>query len=295
MLASDILDLTFFPVGSILMMDGSWTDGRGGWYICDGRATPHGNTPNLKDKFIRGGTASGTTGGADSNSVTLTADNLPSHNHGATGLSVSGLTLVPPSAAPLSISGLSLANMAISGLTATEGGSHYHTLSGGTNSENAHTHGVSITSGSSGGHAHTFPVSGGDNNDHDNTQYGSASFPTGGAAGLDSSTMTGTTTVSSQSDHTHAVSGTSAAGSAHLHSFTSESQAVAVTGHTHSVTGGTITGEITGGTISGGGLTGGSITGGSIDGSTANAGSSQAFTVDTVPVYYTMIYIKKMV
>jgi len=78
MLASDILDLTFFPVGSILMMDGSWTDGRGGWYICDGRNTQYGKTPDLRDKFIKGGTASGATGGGQ---VTLTTDNLPPHSH----------------------------------------------------------------------------------------------------------------------------------------------------------------------------------------------------------------------
>ncbi|MDR1323204.1 MAG: hypothetical protein LBK68_02080 [Candidatus Margulisbacteria bacterium] len=83
MLASDILDLTFFPTGSILMMDGSWTDGRGGWYVCDGRDTPHGKTPNLVNLFILGAVSSGTTGGSSATqSVTLTAENLPSHKHG---------------------------------------------------------------------------------------------------------------------------------------------------------------------------------------------------------------------
>ncbi|MDR1114197.1 MAG: hypothetical protein LBL50_03810 [Candidatus Margulisbacteria bacterium] len=87
LLASDILDLTFFPRGSILMMDGSWTDGRGNWYICDGRDTPHGKTPNLADKFIRGGASAGGTGGG---SATLTTANLPSHNHSLSGLTISG-------------------------------------------------------------------------------------------------------------------------------------------------------------------------------------------------------------
>jgi hypothetical protein len=83
LVATDITDLTFFPVGSILMMDGSWTDGRGGWYICDGRNTPHGKTPNLLDRFICGGTSSGTLGGSnDAQSITLSASNLPSHKHG---------------------------------------------------------------------------------------------------------------------------------------------------------------------------------------------------------------------
>jgi microcystin-dependent protein len=79
MLASDMLDLTFFPIGSILMMDGSWQDGRGGWYICDGRSTPYGNTPDLTDKFIMGGQARGQQGGT--NSMTLTTQNLPAHTH----------------------------------------------------------------------------------------------------------------------------------------------------------------------------------------------------------------------
>jgi hypothetical protein len=83
MLASDILNLTFFPVGSILMMDGSWQDGRGGWYICDGRDTPHGQTPDLKGIFIRGGTSSGVTGGSNASlNISLDASNLPSHKHG---------------------------------------------------------------------------------------------------------------------------------------------------------------------------------------------------------------------
>jgi microcystin-dependent protein len=85
MLASDILDLTFFPIGSILMMDGSWTDGRGGWYICDGRNTPHGKTPNLTDRFIRGGVNAGQSYDnptiTNTQSITLTIDNLPSHSH----------------------------------------------------------------------------------------------------------------------------------------------------------------------------------------------------------------------
>jgi hypothetical protein len=79
MLASDITDLTFFPVGSILMMDGNWTDGRGGWYICDGRSTPYGATPNLTDKFLRGGATAGGTGGSDK--MTLQKSHLPPHSH----------------------------------------------------------------------------------------------------------------------------------------------------------------------------------------------------------------------
>jgi hypothetical protein len=65
----------------IMLMDGSWQDGRGGWYICDGHSTPYGNTPDLRDKFIRGGTSAGSTGGTNSQSITLSTANLPSHSH----------------------------------------------------------------------------------------------------------------------------------------------------------------------------------------------------------------------
>jgi hypothetical protein len=77
LLASDMLDLTFFPVGMIMMMDGSWQDGRGGWYICDGRSTPYGQTPNLQDKFIKGTGSTVKEGGSNS----LTAAMLPKHKH----------------------------------------------------------------------------------------------------------------------------------------------------------------------------------------------------------------------
>ncbi|MDR1113902.1 MAG: hypothetical protein LBL50_02295 [Candidatus Margulisbacteria bacterium] len=92
LLASDMLDLTFFPVGMIMLMDGSWLDGRGGWYICDGQkknipGRGEVTMPDLRDRFIRGNTTSGNTGGG---SVTLTQDNLPSHNHTLGELTISG-------------------------------------------------------------------------------------------------------------------------------------------------------------------------------------------------------------
>ncbi|MDR2428662.1 MAG: hypothetical protein LBD62_02530 [Candidatus Margulisbacteria bacterium] len=77
LVATDITDLTFFPTGAILMMDGDWTDGRGGWYICDGRDTPYGQTPDLRDKFIKGTGSAPKTGGSNA----LTADMLPKHTH----------------------------------------------------------------------------------------------------------------------------------------------------------------------------------------------------------------------
>jgi hypothetical protein len=84
LVATDITDLTFFPIGAVLMMDGSWQDGRGGWYICDGRGTPYGNTPNLQDKFIKGRGSKADNGNGQ---MTLGTQHLPSHKHS---VSVSG-------------------------------------------------------------------------------------------------------------------------------------------------------------------------------------------------------------
>jgi hypothetical protein len=86
LVATDITDLTFFPVGSILMMDGGWTDGRGGWYICDGRekTLPDGSkvkTPDLQDKFIKGKGSLANAGGSNA----LTSAMLPKHTHGLSG------------------------------------------------------------------------------------------------------------------------------------------------------------------------------------------------------------------
>jgi hypothetical protein len=84
LLASDMLDLTFFPIGTILMYDGTnWSNGRGGWYICDGA----NGTPDLRDRFIKGAGSAPSTGG--SNSTVLTAAMLPKHAHGFTTSSTS--------------------------------------------------------------------------------------------------------------------------------------------------------------------------------------------------------------
>ena len=100
------------PTGGLLMWTGAVNAVPTGWLLCDGSevsqttyadlyavigstfGTPVTNTnfilPNLVDKFVAGvgssGTYSvGTTGGADS--VTLTTDEIPAHNHTATSTS----------------------------------------------------------------------------------------------------------------------------------------------------------------------------------------------------------------
>jgi hypothetical protein len=69
------------PVGTILAMStSSWvnasTEFKRKWHVCDGSD----GTPDLRGKFLRGGTSSdATNGGADS--VKLAKENLPKHAH----------------------------------------------------------------------------------------------------------------------------------------------------------------------------------------------------------------------
>jgi hypothetical protein len=89
MLASDITDLTFFPKGTILTFSSEAYSATSAafkeiWKVCDGQY----NTPNLVNKFLRGSTASGTTGGADS--ITLAEKHIPMHGHGLSNISVTG-------------------------------------------------------------------------------------------------------------------------------------------------------------------------------------------------------------
>lgn len=66
-----------FPKGTILMFNGASSEIPEGWSICNGS----NGTPNLIEKFIKAGTSSGVTGGNPNNEVTLTVDNMPTHNH----------------------------------------------------------------------------------------------------------------------------------------------------------------------------------------------------------------------
>ena len=84
MVATDITDLTFFPKGTILTFSSeAWNDTSPAfkdiWKICDGTDS---RTPNLTNKFLRGGgTTSGGTGGQNSQNITLTTNHLPTHTH----------------------------------------------------------------------------------------------------------------------------------------------------------------------------------------------------------------------
>jgi hypothetical protein len=204
LLASDITNLTFFPVGTILMMDSSWTNGRGGWYICDGQ----NGTPDLRDKFIKG-SGSETTAGA--NWLSLTTSNLPSHDH-------------------------SLTNMSLSGLQIGEGGAHGHAGSSATASDSgAHGHTFSNGAAATGGsHNHALAVTGANDNNHSGGEGN-------GAADTDAGFHDDSYTKDAGS-HTHTVTGTISDVVAHTHTITvgvAEGGS-----HTHTVSGGTISGSV---------------------------------------------------
>ena len=65
------------PAGVILMWSGAVVDIPSGWNICDGTA----GTVNLTNKFVRSGTSIGTTGGADTVTLTGAESGLVSHSH----------------------------------------------------------------------------------------------------------------------------------------------------------------------------------------------------------------------
>ena len=66
---------TVFP-GMIVMYDGRKPVPTG-WAMCDGS----NGTPDLTDKYIKGGTTAGTQGGNPDNEVTIQIENLPPHTH----------------------------------------------------------------------------------------------------------------------------------------------------------------------------------------------------------------------
>ena len=74
-------------IGGIIMYSGTFNNGypvvngvvKFNWSLCDGAVRNGFQTPNLIDRFIKGGATSGTLGGA--NSYTLVANQLPNHTH----------------------------------------------------------------------------------------------------------------------------------------------------------------------------------------------------------------------
>ncbi|GBR74611.1 phage tail fiber protein [Candidatus Termititenax aidoneus] len=295
MYAEDILNLTFFPVGAILIFSGAAYSSASAnfrtiWKVCDGT----NNTPNLVGRFLRGGTSSDFTtgGGADSRSVTITSANLPAHTHGVGSLAMSALTATELPVSGLAASGFSISGQTISGLQVnTGGGTHSHTISAsGTTAttEGGHTHTVSGTTGPDGAHAHDIKTK----QDDWNASGGAKGEPSWGS---DGGVLSAYKATESAGTHTHDFTGSTSFGEGtHSHSVSVSGTISNDGAHTHTISGGTIsggtiTGSITGGTVSG------SINAGAISGSTDSAGSGSALTINTLPSYYTVIYIIKIV
>ena len=70
---------TTLPVGGIIMWSGSSVPD--GWALCNGQTVNGVQTPNLVDRFIYGSNLVNVRGTGGSDKVTLSVNNLPSHNH----------------------------------------------------------------------------------------------------------------------------------------------------------------------------------------------------------------------
>lgn len=121
------------PAGIICMWSGSISNVPSGWALCNGQ----NGTPDLRNRFVVGAGSSyavGATGGADS--VTLTAAQMPTHNHSATTATAGGHSHTVRGRGQSGNSGLRDAG---GGFTSTES----------TGTAGAHTHEVTV--GNSGG------------------------------------------------------------------------------------------------------------------------------------------------
>jgi microcystin-dependent protein len=156
------------PAGGIIMWSGSVAAVPTGWLLCDGT----NGTPDLRGRFIAGAGgayAPGTTGGADS--VTLTTAQTPSHTHtfsetttSAGGHNHIGTTETAGNHTHNYRQGAAYVNVPVSGSVTfgyvdggatnnerqtTGAGSHNHTFT--TSSVGDHTHNVSGTTAATGG------------------------------------------------------------------------------------------------------------------------------------------------
>lgn len=182
-------DISFFPVGGIVMWSGSEASIPTGWALCNGQ----NNTPDLRGRFIvAAGSGSGynvgDSGGA--NTVTLTTNQIPAHNH-----------------------------------TTGSAGGHGHTASGSSGSGGGHGHTAQASSG--GNHRHNtgtnYAGNGGDNiafgqgydadqNPQTSTNGNHSHTITIGNAAAHSHPLS--VTIGNVGDHTHTVNNTGG-GNAH--------------------------------------------------------------------------------
>jgi hypothetical protein len=241
MYAADILNLTFFPRGTILTFSSTaWgamsTEFKSIWKPCN--AANHAAdafVPDLTNKFLRGADRSGAEGGADSRSVTLAPDNLPSHSHGK---------------GTLALGGLDVSNLSIG----TSNSEHEHTLSGKTTETGNHKHDA---------HAGEFSPGAW----HDSMPAPTGVFSSYKDFSKETCEAANGTRIKMNAQHNET--------GKHDHSFSSDSKAVKGGAHSHNIMG--------------------NITGGTISGLTDSVGFGTALIIDTLPSYYEVIYIIKVV
>ncbi|MDR1114005.1 MAG: hypothetical protein LBL50_02820, partial [Candidatus Margulisbacteria bacterium] len=284
LLASDINNLTFFPIGAILQFSGSQytrltsartADDKVIWTLCNGTAVNGITVPNLVDKFLRGAASPDTTGGG---TATLTTANLPSHGHDLSGLAISSsdgghthtnnitATIATDSGVHSHEAG-SLACPVEGGshghelsITSVTGGTHEHSVSGSTNSTNdaAGTAAKSLTGTAECGEqaCSTSGILSWTGSGHRGWDYGHADNPHLYIDATHSHGITGTA-ASTNSGHSHTIAGSVSGNGTHGHSVGGSTSQTG-SGHSHTVTiGGTIGGptdgththNISGGTI----------------------------------------------
>jgi microcystin-dependent protein len=176
---------TLIPSGIILLWSGAISAIPSGWVLCNGS----NGTPDLRDRFVVGAGNNysvNATGGSDS--VTLTANQIPSHTH----------------------------SLSASGTTSGQSAGHTHTFSGTTSGQSAtHTHSVSDP-----GHRHNMAMYVGSGAGFASIQAPDGPSPTYTNNYMETAT-TGISLGNASADHTHTYSGTTASVSGdHTHTVT---------------------------------------------------------------------------
>ena len=142
--ATEVSGFGTVPVGGIIIWSGAANNVPAGWALCDGTR----NTPNLQGRFVIGassGRGVGITGGAET--VTLTVNQLPAHNHVVSGATDSQGAHTHPFRA--FHANFKHAGSASEGSTKDDGDGAF-TDNGAVQSAGAHAHNINLTSTSTG-------------------------------------------------------------------------------------------------------------------------------------------------